>query len=76
MSEQTLADVASGGDRLKTLEALRDRLASEIDLTESARDVASLSARLTDVLVQIEDLTETEEEQDDLADLISLPGGG
>lgn len=74
MSE--LADVAARGDRLETLRALRDRLAREIDLTASARDVAALSNRLTDVLQQIEDLThDDEEERDDFADLLALPGG-
>lgn len=74
MSE--LADVAARGDRLETLRALRDRLAREIDLTASARDVAALSNRLTDVLEQIEDLTHDDgEEQDDFAELLALPGG-
>jgi hypothetical protein len=72
----TLADVASRGDRLETLRALRDRLARELDLTASARDVAALSRQLTDVLQQIEDLTDPEEEKDDFAELIALPGMG
>jgi hypothetical protein len=42
--------------RLATLKALRDRLASDLDLCASARDVASLSQRLMDVLVQIDEL--------------------
>jgi len=71
----SLADVASSGDRLKTLQALRDRLAEEIDRTASARDVAALSARLTDVLEQIAEL-DTDEKEDDLAQLIALPGAG
>ncbi|MDJ0491387.1 hypothetical protein QNA24_33935 [Rhodococcus qingshengii] len=45
-----VAPVASLGDQLKTLEALRDRLAGAIDATTSARDVAMLSSRLTDVM--------------------------
>ncbi len=45
-----VAQVASLGDQLKTLEALRDRLAGAIDATTSARDVAMLSSRLTDVM--------------------------
>lgn len=49
-----LADVVAGGDRLASLRALRDRLAESLDETESARDVATLSARLADVLEQIE----------------------
>lgn len=45
-----VAPVASLGDHLKTLEALRDRLAGAIDATTSARDVAMLSSRLTVVM--------------------------
>lgn len=71
---KTLAEIASTGDRLKTLQALRDRLATDLDLTTSARDVASLTSRLVEVLEQIADLT-TEEDHDDLGDLLLLPGG-
>lgn len=52
----SLHDVATEGDRLSTLRALRDRLATQIDGTDSARDVSSLSQRLMDVLIQISDL--------------------
>lgn len=72
----SLARVASAGDRLKTLEALRDRIAEEIDRTRSARDVAALSRQLTDVLAQIEEINPATEEEDDLAALIALPGAG
>ncbi|PIJ37091.1 hypothetical protein BMW24_003525 [Mycobacterium heckeshornense] len=36
------------------MRALRDKLAAEIDGCESSRDVAALSARLMDVLAQID----------------------
>lgn len=49
-------DAATSGDRLKTLEALRDTISDRIDSSESARDVAALSGQLTQVLKQIEDL--------------------
>ena len=42
--------------RLAGLVALRERLASEIDGCESARDVAALSIRFMDVLAQIDEL--------------------
>jgi len=45
-----VAPVALLGGHLKTLEALRDRLAGAIDATTSARDVAMLSSRLMDVM--------------------------
>lgn len=41
-------------DRLTSLVALRDALARAIDGCDSLRDLAALSARLTDVLQQIE----------------------
>lgn len=50
-----LADSAPGG-RLVALIALRDRLAGDIDVCESARDVAALSQRYMDVLEQIDAL--------------------
>jgi len=71
----SLADAASTGDRLRALEALRDRLATDLDQTVSGRDVAALSQRLMDVLAQIDDLADPEEEKDALADLVVLPGG-
>ena len=43
--------------RLPGLEALRDYLATELDVCESARDKASLSLRFVDVLEQIEELS-------------------
>lgn len=48
-----LAKVAASGDIGATLRALRDRLAADIEVCESGRDLAALSARLTDVLERI-----------------------
>jgi len=52
----SLVEITNSGDRLGTLRALRDRIALQIDETESARDVAALAQRLMDVLEQIEHL--------------------
>ena len=43
--------------RLAGLIALRERLAREIDTAEQSRDVAALSLRFTDVLLQIDELS-------------------
>ena len=51
-----LEDVAPGGDRLATLQVLRDRLAAELDRCVSLRDLAALALRFTDVLEQIQAL--------------------
>lgn len=56
----SLAAVAATGDRGETLRALRDRIATEIDKTASARDVAALSRQLTDVIELIDALPNTE----------------
>lgn len=53
----SVSDAAQAGDRRKTLEALRDRLAEAIDDSMSAMGVASLAKQLAEVLVQIEELT-------------------
>lgn len=59
------------GSRLDALIALRDRLAEQIDDTASSRDVAALATRLTDVLLQIEEITNNDDEEvDPLADLV------
>lgn len=71
-----VAPAASTGDHLDTLTALRDRLAHELDVTRSARDVASLSRQLTEVLARIAEIDAPEEDHDELADLIALPGSG
>jgi hypothetical protein len=51
-----LVSAAVSGSRLTALRALRDRLAADLDETDSKRDVASLSQRLMDVLEQIDEL--------------------
>lgn len=56
-----LSDVVHAGDRRASLEALRDTLATAIDNCDSLRDLAALSARLTDVLIQIESMPATAE---------------
>lgn len=55
----SLTDAAASGDRLKTLEALRDSLAAEIEAFDGSRaggTTAALAARMVDVLEQIEAL--------------------
>ena len=53
---ERLAKIVKDGDRRAALEALRDRLAQEIDDTSYTRDLAALALRFTDVLAQIDDL--------------------
>lgn len=69
----SLEATARDGDRLRTLRALRDRLAREIDETRSARDVAALSRQLTEVLAEIDDLAPPVKEVDPLASLVKRP---
>jgi hypothetical protein len=55
----SLSDEAPKG-RLAGLVALRDRLAQEIDTAEQSRDVAALSRQFTDVLLQIDELSQAD----------------
>jgi hypothetical protein len=51
---ESLAEAVGTESRLTALKALRDRLATTMDESESARDIAALSKQLMDVLIQIE----------------------
>ena len=51
-----LSEAVSGGDRRKSLEALRDHVAAELDACDSSRDTAALSRTLMDVLKQLDEL--------------------
>jgi hypothetical protein len=53
VAPEGFAAVAATGDTGATLRALRDVLARQIDACESGRDLAALSARMTDVLERI-----------------------
>lgn len=52
-----LAEVVADNDHEASLKALRDRVAAQIDETDSARDVAALSNRLQDILTQLAEIT-------------------
>jgi len=52
----SVSDAVESGQRRLVLEALRSRLASEIDSCENLRDLPALVLRLTDVLQQLDDM--------------------
>ena len=54
----SLAEIAAQGDRLKTLEALRDRLAADLDAAPPTVS-AQLAAQLTKVLAAVAELGAT-----------------
>jgi hypothetical protein len=56
-----LANIARESGRLAALEALRDRLAREIDGCDNPRDLPALALRFTDVLSQIDDMPQSGE---------------
>ena len=60
----TLLESVRTGDRRKALVALRDSVASTIDCTDSARDVAALAKRLMEVMREIDSLPEPEAKAD------------
>lgn len=51
-----IKETAASGDRLKTLEALRDTLSGWIDDAQYAKDIGPLSNQLQKVLTEIEAL--------------------
>lgn len=67
-----LAKIANAGDNLETLKALRQRLATAIDRSESGRDISSLARQLQIVLIRIEELEEAKrlDEDDPIRDII------
>lgn len=56
---ETVSAASKTGDRLRALIALRDTLARSIDNCDSLRDLGTLTARMTEVLQQIDSLTPT-----------------
>jgi hypothetical protein len=48
------------GDRLTTLRRLRDRLAAEIDSTDSQHNLERMAARLQSVMAEIDELATSE----------------
>lgn len=56
----SLTEAVSSNDRRKTLIALRDKLASTIDGTDSGRDIAALSKRLMEVTAELDSLPDPE----------------
>lgn len=65
-----LANIASNGNNLETLRALRQTIAEAIDRTKSGRDLASLSRQLQIVMERITEL-EALEEDDPIAAIIA-----
>ena len=68
-----LIEAARSGDRRRTLEALRDKLAASIQDCESGRDVAALSKRLMEVMGELDALPQPSAE-DELEELQELYG--
>lgn len=67
-----LAEIADIGDNLETLKALRQKLATAIDRSESGRDISSLARQLQIVLIRIEELEEAKrlDADDPIGDII------
>lgn len=66
-----LMEAARSGDRRRTLEALRDKIAASIQDCESGRDVAALSKRLMEVMGELDSLPQqsTDDELEELQEL-------
>lgn len=61
---ELLSEVAPTGNRLTTLETLRDKLADTIDKCDSLRDLAALTNRFQSVLAEIDELRPPEKKGD------------
>ena len=57
----SVSEAESTGNRLAVLEALRARLANEIDACESAKDLPALVLRMTDILTQLDSMPSSEQ---------------
>lgn len=65
----SVAEAAVTGDRGRTLRALRDRLAAEIDLCDKPELLPGLSRRLEDVLAALGDLPDPDAKRSKLGAL-------
>lgn len=63
---------AAAQSRRALLEALRDKIAADIDEGVPARDLASLSKRLLDISKELDDLV-VAEDGDDVSDAAATP---
>jgi len=61
--KKSLVTVTDSGNRLETLVALRHKLATAIEQTESARDIAPLSKQLREVMEEIDTIKQAEAPQ-------------
>ena len=52
--ETPIHDAAKSGDKLRTLEAVRDKVAAALDGADTPRDVAALSKQLLEAMAAIE----------------------
>jgi hypothetical protein len=60
VNQQSLAAIVSSGDLLKSLQAVRDAIAADLDAPGGQmRDRAALYRRLVDVLARVESITST-----------------
>lgn len=66
MKRESIEEIAVTGDNLETLRALRQKLATTLDKSESGRDIASLSRQLQTVMNQIADLESQHKSNDEL----------
>lgn len=67
----SLTESAASGNRLATLNDLRDLLAGRVDECDSLRDLASLSGRLQAVLAEIDELKPKEQVGDGIDEIAS-----
>ena len=70
MTKDTLEEIAASGNDLRTLKALRQKIAATIDESNSGRDIAALSRQLNLVMDSIREL-ESKDKPTEIDDLLS-----
>lgn len=68
-SSFSLSEAVRAGDTLKSLEAVRDQIAKDLDVCDSMRDSAALYSRLVDVLARIDELKPAEPKGDEIDEI-------
>ena len=66
-----MSSLIEAKDRLGQLIALRDRLASAIDLCESMRDLAALSRQYRETIREIEEIEGTADDGDEISEILA-----
>lgn len=66
----SIEHIAESENDLRTLKAMRQKIAKALDSTKSARDIASLSKQMICVIEKIKELEQQDSDDDPIRDLL------